>query len=344
MEAHRYVESRVWGSELFPLREIRVVNNERVPTQQILDALPLAIGQTMGAVNRDDVEAQLRNAIGDVDTVSITTDLPSGTVVLDVVERQPFARVTDGERTFVVGESGHVLHAATASDEHSATEPGGDRPTAKPESLPTVVSSVTDPGAPNTPASGEGLELALRIISLYETLSLARQGSDAALTAPERLRLESVDAREPDKIAVRFSARGGRKLSAWLSKKRLERGLENLYTVYASRMRAGSMALPEPADLGRDPRGSAGRAKHEAIRESLRVSTLALPSYGSQGIPSSEQASSAAPATGSNRNAPYRGAASATPPPPTGGAVEELYDARFQSTIYVSSVSGGPRG
>ncbi len=36
MEAHRYVEYRVWGAELFPLREIRVLDNERVPTEDVL--------------------------------------------------------------------------------------------------------------------------------------------------------------------------------------------------------------------------------------------------------------------------------------------------------------------
>jgi len=216
-EAMQYRQARVWATELFLLEEIRVTGAARFSADEILSVVDLTRGETdMADVDASRVRADIAVAFPDFRSVTVTRDVPAGTLVIDVVERTPLARVVTGGVVHIVDEHGWVLTRPFAgADDPLAASPA--------DVLPTI--SVT--GAESDVGMFDGPEMfrALRLMAAYEAVVARRQGGVA------HVRIESVDAHDPDRIAVGMVDGSGGRRAAILAERTMAAGLRNVLLV-----------------------------------------------------------------------------------------------------------------
>jgi hypothetical protein len=236
--------------------------------------------------------------------------------------------------------------------------------------LPLIRGTVTPPEKPEMPVEGEGLDLALRLIRMNETMSLAKarpatmQGivRPTVLTTPAEaftssgmdkkrpmrvwdvselqdtpLRIQSVQVSNPDKIIVRFQPHAQRGVTAWFSENCLEQGLSNLYRVYVYRLLTVPMVVTAPSESSVSAQPSPPRG---ASQESSNLSPETSQTAAVKPLPDASQED------GTRESSPME-TSNSSPPRSVlqRPLLEERYDARYTSTLYITSaMSGGPNG
>lgn len=315
VEIYQYRTARMWGSELFLLEEMVVAGNERIPTDEILQALHLTLyTTTMQEVVPRKLESLLRERFVDFKEVEVVREMP-GRVQVRVVERQPLAQVRVGGKTVVVDEEGVVLK-----------RPFKEKQDERRAALPVITADIFQGETPNVLLQGKGLRAALRLLALNREHSLAksRPASRADLvrsaapkeTAPSTiplrvlrpdeledrpLEIESVDARDPRRIVVRFRPTHRRGVTAWFSEDYVAEGLNNFYRAYTYRL----LTVPMAYDVPVVPSAFAASSKTQESSPVFSAGTVATAAAGVSSF-----------------------------------FLQERYDARFESTLYITSAGG----
>lgn len=315
VEIYQYRTARMWGSELFLLEEIVVAGNKRISTDEVLRALPLTLyTTTMQEVVPRRLEALLRDQFVDFKEVEVVREMP-GRVWVRVVERQPLARVRVDGKVVVIDEEGVVLE-----------RPFKEKQNERIATLPVVTTNIVEGETRGVPLQGNGLREALRLLALNREHSLAKS-KPVSLAHPVRevpsnetpsskvplrvlrpdelkdqpLDIESVDARDPRRIVVRFRPTYHREVTAWFSEDYLAEGLNNFYRAYTYRL----LTVPMAYDVSVVPSAFAASS---GIQESSPVFSAGTVAAAAAGIPSF--------------------------------FLQERYDARFESTLYITSTGG----
>ncbi|MDA1193540.1 MAG: FtsQ-type POTRA domain-containing protein [Candidatus Poribacteria bacterium] len=318
-EAIQYREARVWGTELFLLEEIQVSGNTRLPTDEIVETMDLAVGKTtMQDVEARSLETALFSAFADLQSVKVVRDVPAGKVSVTLIERQPVARVQVRGTTVVVDAEGFPLDRPfvlppPTSDESTHEQMATPTIDEMLNALPLVLADASESEEPQTPVTGEAFARGLRVVNLHEAMIGQRQAESG-----EKPRLDSVDANDPNKVVLQFDSSEGRLVTAWLSENSLEEGLVNLLHVRDYHSNA------HPIQAGASSTGESSRVLSESPSN---IST-------SVGLPTS--ANGAPPRVQLPESAPNQALPSSL--------IEERYDARYDSTIYVTSLRGGHNG
>jgi cell division protein FtsQ len=376
VETQQYRTSKVWGSELFRLEEVRIEGNERITTDEVVEALGIEVGRTtMHDVVPDTLGARLRATFADVQEVVVRREMP-GTVRVRVVERRPMARIRNGGAMLVVDRDGVVLARpfVTPRGQQAAVGNAGvapDRAIAEQiRALPLIVGVPAPSSKPGTQLEAEAVRLALDVIHANSAMALSAVAGDehAMLGAPgssdaghatrtasgspstsaappprlaaKPLAIERVDARSPHRIVVRFRPYAHRGAIAWFSEENLEQGLKNFYRVFVSRL----FTHPAVPRLSSPTAGAASGPPH-ASPTGGETSPEPSPSVGnaessqtplSSALPHAQESSPLQPESSPTL--------SSSPNRPLVVPEEERYDARSNSTLYVTSVSGGHNG
>jgi hypothetical protein len=271
-------------------------------------------------------------------------------------------------KTLVIDEEGVALERPFKLSVPSANTSETQRAefAARAAALPLVVAKVSreeNSGA----VSGEGLSTALRLLALNREQSVAKsrpaslangvhptppQPTDAPAPKPKTpqrvlrvheledrpLEVESIDARNPRKIVVQFKHHHRRGVTAWFSESYLAEGLSNFYRAYAYRL----LTVP----IEEEPRlvSSASTATPPAGREQTLSSTPSSLMRGNQ--ESSRERVSTGVRSGvvpQESSFPSSAVASSTNGD-SSPILYERYDARFESTLYITTSPGGQNG
>jgi cell division protein FtsQ len=378
VEIYQYRAARMWGSELFLLEEIVVEGNDRIPSDEIAQVLGLTINATtMQQVVPRNLESRVRAAFVDFKDVEVVREMP-GRVRVRVVERQPLARVrVDGE-TLVIDEEGVALERPFKLAVPPATknEPksGGTALSATTEAqkqdiarrvaaLPLIDAQVSRGDLANAVVAGDGLVSALKLLAFNreQSIARARPASLANLVRPtpptdpttppapkpktprrvlrvaeledRPLEVESIDAKDPRKIIVRFRPHHRRGVTAWFSEGYLADGLSNFYRAYTYRL----LTVPMEYDAPLVASASAATALSRANALSLTPSSPMIENRESSrehtqpgirpGVASQESSSQTSAVVSSTTGI-------------SSLFTQERYDARFESTLYITSTGG----
>jgi cell division protein FtsQ len=97
-------------SPLLALQTIRIEGTERVPADDVLDAVDGQLGTPLALLDLDEVEERL----GDFPLIRsyVTETMPPHTLVIHVVERQPIGALPDGDGVAMVDPAGVVVERA----------------------------------------------------------------------------------------------------------------------------------------------------------------------------------------------------------------------------------------
>ncbi|WP_433255613.1 cell division protein FtsQ/DivIB [Streptosporangium sp. CA-135522] len=125
----------VFFSSVLGVRDIRVVGNLAIPAQQVQQAAGVPTGRPLAVVDVAEVEKRIRR-IRQIETVRVSRGWP-GTLVVEIVEREPLAVVPVGPKFAVMDRHGVMTEIKDTA----------------PASLPVLRVDRPQPGDPATGAA-----------------------------------------------------------------------------------------------------------------------------------------------------------------------------------------------
>lgn len=159
----------VFFSSVLGVRDIRVAGNLGIPAQQIQLATGVPEGRPLAIVDVDEVEARIKG-IRQVESVSVSRNWP-GTLVVEIVEREPVAVVPVGPKFALMDRHGVMTEVRDVA----------------PPSLPLLRVDRPQPGDPATGA-------ALTVIQALSA-DLTRRIEEVLAPSPETVSLRLKDGR-----------------------------------------------------------------------------------------------------------------------------------------------------
>ncbi|WP_031160095.1 cell division protein FtsQ/DivIB [Streptosporangium roseum] len=160
----------VFFSSVLGVRDIRVVGNLGIPAQQIQQATGVPEGRPLAVVDVEAVEQRI-GGIRQIESVRVSRGWP-GTLVVEIVEREPVAVVAVGGRFALMDRHGVMTEIKDVA----------------PPSLPLLRVDRPQPGDPATAA-------ALAVIQALPE-DLARRLSEVLAPSPETVSMRLKDGRE----------------------------------------------------------------------------------------------------------------------------------------------------
>ncbi|MEV4244372.1 FtsQ-type POTRA domain-containing protein [Streptosporangium canum] len=160
----------VFFSSVLGVRDIRVVGNLGIPAQQIQQATGVPKGRPLAVVDVEAVEQRI-GGIRRIESVRVSRGWP-GTLVVEIVEREPVAVVAVGPKFALMDRHGVMTEIKDVA----------------PPSLPLLRVDRPQPGDPATAA-------ALTVIQALPE-DLARRLSEVLAPSPETVSMRLKDGRE----------------------------------------------------------------------------------------------------------------------------------------------------